>query len=185
VDRAQVLFDATLVVDPAGVIRLFLLPDSAHFDPTFGGVRRELDRMLGAGPAPLPARVHAEEVPLLAPGDVVTLAAGARGQDAVVHFAVAPGYHIMSDRPTDPFQIPTHVHAEGPEGAAMGVANFPAATAIAFDGGGGGEVLSTFEGSFDVVVRGGASARSVVVRYQACTSSRCLPPFTRRIGVDP
>ena len=55
-DRAQVLFDATLVVDPAGILRVFLLPDTAHFDPSFGGVRAELDRQLqgssGVAPAP-------------------------------------------------------------------------------------------------------------------------------------
>lgn len=47
-DRAQAVFDSTLILDPEGRIRLFLLPDSAHFDPTFGAVRRELDAMLAA-----------------------------------------------------------------------------------------------------------------------------------------
>ena len=32
-DRAQAVLDATLILDPSGKIRLFLLPDSAHFDP--------------------------------------------------------------------------------------------------------------------------------------------------------
>lgn len=45
-DRAQAVFDSTLILDPEGRIRLFLLPDSAHFDPTFAAVRRELDAML-------------------------------------------------------------------------------------------------------------------------------------------
>ena len=43
-DRSQVVLDATLLVDPDGMIRLFLLPDTAHFDPTFVAVRGELDR---------------------------------------------------------------------------------------------------------------------------------------------
>jgi peroxiredoxin len=51
-DRAQVMFDSTLVIDPAGTIRLFLLPDSAHFDPTFKAVRRELDAMMAEGKKP-------------------------------------------------------------------------------------------------------------------------------------
>lgn len=45
-DRAQAVFDATLVLDPEGRIRLFLLPDSQHFDPSFSAVQRELDSML-------------------------------------------------------------------------------------------------------------------------------------------
>jgi peroxiredoxin len=48
-DRSAVVLDATLIVDPAGTIRLFLLPDTAHFDPTFRGVRAELDRLLAEG----------------------------------------------------------------------------------------------------------------------------------------
>jgi peroxiredoxin len=48
-DRAQAIFDSTLILDPQGRIRLFLLPDSRHFDPTFAAVRRELDGMLAQG----------------------------------------------------------------------------------------------------------------------------------------
>jgi peroxiredoxin len=48
-DRAQVVFDSTVIVDPKGRIRMFVLPDSKHFDPTFAAVRRELDAMLTAG----------------------------------------------------------------------------------------------------------------------------------------
>jgi peroxiredoxin len=48
-DRTQAVFDATLILDPEGRIRLFLLPDSRHFDPTFAAVRRELDGMLAQG----------------------------------------------------------------------------------------------------------------------------------------
>ncbi|HWZ88335.1 MAG TPA: redoxin domain-containing protein [Polyangiaceae bacterium] len=44
-DRAQAVLDATLIIDPHGKIRLFLLPDTAHFDPTFQAVRAELGRL--------------------------------------------------------------------------------------------------------------------------------------------
>jgi peroxiredoxin len=50
-DRAQVVFDSTLIVDPQGRIRLFLLANSEQFDPKFLAVRRELDRMLAEGSA--------------------------------------------------------------------------------------------------------------------------------------
>jgi hypothetical protein len=49
-DRAQAVFDSTLLIDPRGRIRLFLLPNSEQFDPKFAAVRRELDRMLAEGP---------------------------------------------------------------------------------------------------------------------------------------
>jgi peroxiredoxin len=47
-DRAQVMLAGTLLIDPNGVIRLFALPDSKHFDPTFAAERAELDRMLAS-----------------------------------------------------------------------------------------------------------------------------------------
>jgi len=103
-DRAQAVLDGTLIIDPEGRIRLFLLPDSAHFDPTFAAVQRELDGLLGqahpsgataalatpaptaptaptataATPAASPASATAEE-PDLPPERVVTdqLSAGA------------------------------------------------------------------------------------------------------------
>ena len=43
-----------------------------------------------------------------------------------VRLAIAPGYHVMSDRPCDPFSIPTTVGASG-DGLAFGAAEFPAA----------------------------------------------------------
>ena len=62
-DRAQVALDATLVVDPAGTIRLFLLPDTAHFDPTFAAVRAELDAYVGAPAEPTAAAVELSSEP--------------------------------------------------------------------------------------------------------------------------
>ena len=90
-DRAQAVLDATLVVDPAGVIRLFLLPDSAHFNPTFRAVRAELERLVpqpvvGVGAAPL------------------TVAAGDHAE-LDVRLDIAPGYHVMSDRPSEPTYV--------------------------------------------------------------------------------
>ena len=42
----------TVIVDPRGIIRMFLFPDSKHFDPTFGAVRPgEPDRLLAGAPS--------------------------------------------------------------------------------------------------------------------------------------
>jgi len=46
-DRSQVVLAATVLIDPSGTIRLFLLADSRRFDPTLAAVRAELDRMMG------------------------------------------------------------------------------------------------------------------------------------------
>src|SRR5260370_29244415 len=63
-DRAQAVLDPTLIIDPHGTIRLFLLPDSAHFDPTFRAVRAELERLVPQAVLALRAAPH----PALSPG---------------------------------------------------------------------------------------------------------------------
>ncbi len=186
-DRAQVLFDATLVIDPAGIIRVFLLPDTAHFDPTFQGVRAELDRQQqpSAGtPAPPPPRPNH----VLPPDQVVDLSASVRAPDdsnpggqLVVRLGIAPGYHIMSDRPPDPFSIPTQIGASA-DGLAFDAPAYPAARALGS--------LSVFDGAPEVRLpfhrlgdRSSSGPIAVDVRYQACTETQCLPPVRKRVDV--
>jgi peroxiredoxin len=186
-DRAQVLFDATLVVDPAGILRVFLLPDTAHFDPTFGGVRAELDRQLQSpAAAPPPAHLRSD---LLLPEQVVSLSASVRAFEGtepetrlVVRLAIAPGYHVMSNRPPDRFSIPTEVHAAA-EGLEFAAPAYPPARTVG--------ALSVFDGAPEVVLPfrrvgdpGTNRAIAVDVRYQACTETRCLAPVRKRIEVD-
>jgi peroxiredoxin len=181
VDRAQVLFDSTLVIDPAGVIRLFLLPDTAHFDPTFGGVRGELDGWLASD-------AGSREDDALPPSAVVTLAANATSDALSVHLRVAPGYHVMSDRPTDEFAIPTRVRAtwDVPT-CTIGEAAYPPPVVLDC----AGKPLSTFSGAADVTLplrcEGPAPAAPILVavRYQACTASKCLAPVTKTLEVPP
>jgi peroxiredoxin Q/BCP len=47
-DRSEVVLDSSLLIDRKGTIRLFVMPDSAHFDPTFKAVRASLDGLLAA-----------------------------------------------------------------------------------------------------------------------------------------
>ncbi len=175
-DRSQVLFDSTLVIDPQGMIRLFLLPDSAHFDPTFRAVRSELDRMLGG-------------VASLSPEDVVGIDAratrtGSAGE-ITVRLDIAAGYHIMSDQPTSEFSIPTVVRAEPTTNIAFAPTKYPTPQTYQL----GDSALSTFSGStvatipLSIATPEGASVQ-VVVRTQACTVSRCLSPVTRTVRVD-
>jgi peroxiredoxin len=187
-DRAQVLFDATLVVDPAGVLRVFLLPDTAHFDPSFGGVRAELDGQLQVSAA-APSPPHRSAGDLLPPEEVVAISAAVRasagrepGEQLVVRLAIAPGYHIMSDRPPDPFSIPTVVRASA-DGLEFGTPAYPVAHIVG--------ALSVFDGAAEVRLplrRAGAATSvapsiAVDVRYQACTDNRCLAPARKRLEV--
>jgi|CZKU01.1.fsa_nt_gi peroxiredoxin len=190
-DRAQVLFDATLVIDPAGVIRVFLLPDTAHFDPSFRGVRVELDRQMRGSTVIAAEPVRRAPGDLLAPDRVVDLSAAVRPPERpepaemlVVRLAIAPGYHIVSDHPPDPFSIPTVVRASA-EGLEFGAPVYPAATRVG--------ALSVFDGTAEVrlplhrapVQAAAPTAIAVYVRYQACTESRCLAPVRKGLTVAP
>ena len=158
-NRAQVAFDSTLLVDPSGVIRLFLLPDTAHFDPKFGGVRGEIDRLVG-------------------PPDVVTIDARARAAVIEVRLEIADGYHIMSDHPSDPYSIPTTISVTG---ISAGPTVYPASVDYQVSD----KTLSTFSGALVTTIPFTTESHDleaqVIVRYQACTASRCLAPVTRTI----
>jgi peroxiredoxin len=185
-DRSQVMFDTTLLVDPGGTLRLFLFPDTAHFDPTFRAVREELDRLLRASGRP--------ELPLLPPEQAVAIAAGpsvaiARGGDASasVDLEVAPGYHVMAAETSRANYVPARVTMGmgGCEGVATGDASYPAATSFHFDG----RAIATFQGRVRISIplhaagtaAPGACVLSGSLRYQACTSSACLVPITKPI----
>jgi peroxiredoxin len=176
-DRAQAVLDATLLVDPNGKIRLFLLPDTAHFDPTFGAVKAELAQLTGT-PVESPSA-------LLSPEQSVQVSLEPLGCGVAVSLRVAPGYHIMSDRPSDPNLIATNVHVESPD-VQLGSAIYPVAQPYAALG----KTLSTFHGESVVnvpCVPGSSAATAsasvrATVRYQACTDTSCLFPITRRFS---
>jgi hypothetical protein len=168
-DRAQVALDATLIVDPRGAIRLFLLPDTAHFDPTFGAVRAELDRYVGA---PSDTVLGAEEVVDLSADSSPTGRCG-----VVVTMRIAPGYHVMSDRPSAPNYIATRVAVEG-----YAAPEYPPTVPFEL----AGTSIATFQGTTRVFLPCAGAAPppigDAVVRYQACTRSRCLFPVTRHVN---
>ncbi len=172
-DRAQAVLDATLVVDPAGAIRLFLLPDSAHFDPTFAAVRAEVERLV-----PPPVVAVEAAVPAMSARDHAELA---------VRLDVAPGYHVMSDRPSAPTYVATRVAVDGAPGIGIGQAVYPAPGFFAL----ADRTIATFAGAVDVKfplevapdARPGTRRLRGTVRYQACTATRCLFPVSREFEV--
>ena len=174
-DRAQAVLDGTMIIDPRGKIRLFLLPDSAHFDPTFRGVRAELDRLL---PAPV--------ITVQAAAPSAPVAAGARAEvDVTVR--IAEGFHVMSDHPSEPTYIPTAVTIADAEGVTVGAPSYPASSSFPL----GDRTLSTFAGTIVVRLpldvasdaRPGERHLNGSVRYQACTSTRCLFPASQAFDV--
>jgi thiol-disulfide isomerase/thioredoxin len=163
-DRAQAVLDSTLILDPQGMIHLFLLRDSAHFDPTFRGVRSELDRLV-----PLPVLTVTTELssPL----------------ELAVTLHIAPGYHIMSDHPSEPTYIPTTITIE-PTAVLAGPPRYPSPSTSHL----ANREISTFEGT--VVILLPLSQRPTTpirgtLRYQACTPTRCLFPTTRPFESSP
>ena len=181
-DRSGVVLDATIIVDPQGKIRLFLLPDSAHYDPTFRAVRRELDGFLAAASAPL-----------LSPDEVVTATAAVgapaqSGGEITVRLAIAAGYHVMSNAPSRPEYIATRIFFDAHPDVTFGEAVYPAARDFAF----AGNTIKVF--SEEAVVRipfaiarvSRVAARTLHgrVKYQACTIATCLFPASKRISVE-
>jgi peroxiredoxin len=173
-DRAQAVLDATLIVDPSGTIRLFLLPDSAHFDPTFRAVRAEIERLV-------PEPVVAVSV---AP---CTAKPGGR-TEVVVSLTVARGFHMMSDHPSEPTYIPTRVAFETIPDAVLGEPQYPSPGSFPL----GVHSISTFTGKLEIRTALEVSRQATPgprrvhghLHYQACTESRCLFPTSRPFDVD-
>jgi len=186
-DRAQAALDATLIIDPAGKIRLFLLPDTAHFDPKFEAVEAELARLTGdLAPAATPPSAAPPQ--LLSPEQSVAVSLAPLEPAACgvkVSLDVAPGYHIMSDQPSEPQFIATRVLLESRD-VAFAPSRYPRALPFAALG----KTLSTFQGKSAVSVPcqvGGSAPTSptrveATVRYQACTTTSCLFPVTRHFS---
>jgi peroxiredoxin len=179
-ERAEVVLAGTLLVDPQGTIRLFVLPDSAHFDPTLKDVRAELDRLIAGKEPPVPPGGRALSVE---PAHVEA-AAGVGGELSLV-LHVAGGFHVMSDSPSKAEYIATRISFDSTDisGIALGAPLYPPPVPFALDR----ESIATFRGDvrvrvpFDVHADAAAGAHVMrgSVRYQACTATRCLFPRTQ------
>jgi thiol-disulfide isomerase/thioredoxin len=187
-ERTDAVFDSTLLIDPEGTIRLFLMPDSAHFDPTFPDVRAELAHVYGGAPPIVAEPSHERADGMLDASRVVTVALtrqtispGAHGEIAV-SMRIAPGYHTMSDRPSKPEYIATKITVSEASGLTFGAATWPPATSFDL----GTESIATFEHEVigrvpvDVAANAERGSRTVrgTLRYQACTRASCLAPAT-------
>jgi DsbC/DsbD-like thiol-disulfide interchange protein len=114
---------------------------------------------------------------------------GTEFQAAIV-VDIARGYHMNSNKPTDPYLIPTTLKADMPAGIELRDTIYPAGKMekFAFSP---DKPLNVYTGSVTLRLRLAAQASAalgaatipVTLRYQACNDSACLPPVRVPISV--
>jgi hypothetical protein len=129
--------------------------------------------------------VKADAVRYLFP-EQVSVAAGKPSQVAL-HFRVAQGLHINSNKPSDDFLIPTEFSIPDGSGVRLASAAYPAGTVITLPVDPTTK-LSVYTGEFVIQARIVATAGNHLVQgklhYQACDNNQCLPPKTITVAID-
>lgn len=96
-----------------------------------------------------------------------------------LHFRVDPGLHINSHTPKDELLVPTSFAVTGESQLKVIGEEYPAGIPLRLNVG-AGEVLSTYQGEFQVRLKIAAaksdSTLTGVLRYQACDDRSCFPP---------
>jgi len=116
----------------------------------------------------------------------VSVSAG-KASAVALHFRVAQGLHINSNKPLAEFLIPTTLSIPEGMGVRLEKADYPAGTVIslAFDP---KTKLSVYTGEFAIQARIVATAGNHLVqarlRYQACDNNQCMPPKTINVPID-
>jgi len=100
---------------------------------------------------------------------------------------IAGGWHVNSNKPTDEFSIPTLLELDPATAELAGEPQYPPHAMKAFQFTGGKE-LAVFDGTFRIPFRAklkpGATAIGVILKYQACSDTVCLPPNEARASID-
>lgn len=135
----------------------------------------------------LPSALAQEKVVSLASPKTITAKQGAAIQ-VPLSVTVAPGYHVNSNAPTDPYLIGLRLTwSPGPlEGAEI---RFPEAQTEKF--GFSETPISVFAGEFQIVTKfkvaenapPGLGLAAGKLRYQACNDRMCLPPKTLEVDL--
>lgn len=116
----------------------------------------------------------------------VTVRAG-KPSPIEMHFRVAPGLHINSHAPHDPYLIPTTLNLPGSSGVQLLNATFPRGKDFTLPADPKTH-LSVYTGEFTIRVRILAPRGNHLVqarlRYQACNDNQCLPPRTITVAID-
>jgi len=108
--------------------------------------------------------------------------------EAAVVVAIQQGYHMNSHTPSEAYLIPTTITATPPAGVKLVDTVYPPGKKIKFQF--ADEPLDVYSGSVTVKLKLAADASAavgattipVVLRYQACSETTCLPPV--KVPVD-
>jgi thioredoxin:protein disulfide reductase len=129
-----------------------------------------------AGPAPAAS--------LVKPKTFVSLEAVPQGKtfEAAVVVEIEKGYHMNSHKPSEAYLIPTTLTAQAPAGFDVVDTMYPPGKKIKFAF--ADEALDVYSGSVTVKLKMtaapnapvGAATIPLVLRYQACNETTCLPP---------
>lgn len=134
-----------------------------------------------AYPLSLWAQFGSQPVSVAPPARVVV--ATGETVPAKVKFQLAPGYHTNSNKPSDEYLIPLRLTWEAAPLEVGGI-DYPAGHLERYSF--ADKPLSVYTGDFEIVTRLKAPAnapkgsREITgkLRYQACTTTTCLPPKT-------
>ncbi len=126
----------------------------------------------------------------MAPVPVTTITRGKPGT-VNLHFRVAGGYHVNSNKPTLEYLIPTTLKLNAPTDIVVGRIVYPegAMTSFPFAP---DEKLSVYGGDFTLAVTvrplssvlPGRYAFHGQLRYQACDKASCYPPKSLPVDFD-
>lgn len=104
---------------------------------------------------------------------------------------IARGYHVNSNKPTDPYLIPTTVTPQLPAGFQLAGTVYPPGKLEKFSFS-PDKPLDVYSGSVTLVLRVtaqsdaplGSSTIPLALRYQACSEAACLPPVKVPVSVS-
>ena len=116
----------------------------------------------------------------------VTVVAG-KASHVTLHFRIAQGMHINSNKPKDEYLIPTTFSIPEGSGVRLDMASYPDGEefTLPLDP---GTKLSVYTTQFTIQARIVAAAGNHLVegklRYQACDKNACMPPKTIPVAID-
>jgi hypothetical protein len=116
----------------------------------------------------------------------VTVPAG-KPSDVTLHFRIAQGLHINSNKPKDDFLIPTTFSIPDGTGVHLASTNYPAGMefTLPMDP---STKLSVYTGEFTIQAKIVAATGNHLVEaklhYQACDKNSCMPPKTIPVAID-
>ena len=134
-----------------------------------------------------PARTgsRANAVQYLYP-EQVTVQAG-KASAVALHFRVADGLHINSNKPKDEFLIPTVLTIPEAAGVRLAGADYPVGTEFELPVEPGTKLI-VYTGEFTIqakiVAQAGDHMVEAKLHYQACDANACLPPKTITVPID-